>query len=262
MPSPFQVSAACLAGFGDGPESPDFLSRGLIERRQEAARTVLAAARAGHHQVAHGERRGRGEVVQMPVRHLGVPNQFAGEAVQRDQVGVVGGHEDTVARRGHAAIGAAHGGGRQAGGGLAAVMPDLAAGAGVQRITFVGHGNVHDAAHHDRRHLQARRVRQGEDPLRSQARDVGLGNLRQGGVAVAAGVAVVAGPIGARRDLAKLVARAAQQVHAMVAGAQLQIVEALIHALRRPASCRRWSRLSRAPPAVESCAAAACAGSA
>ena len=116
---------ARLAGFGHGPESPDFLARGLIECRQETARPVLAAARAGHHQVAHGERRRRREIVQMPVRHLGVPDHFAGKSVQRDQVGMVGGHEDAVARRGHAAIGAAHGGGRHAGGGRAAVMPDL-----------------------------------------------------------------------------------------------------------------------------------------
>ena len=57
---------------------------------------------------------------------------------------------------------------------------------------------------------------------------VGLGDLGQRGVAVAAGVAVVARPIGARRDLAKFVARAPQQVDAVVVGAQLQVVEALV----------------------------------
>ena len=120
---------------------------------------------------------------------------------------------------------------RQAGRSRTAVVPDLAAGAGVERVTLVGGGNVHDAAHHDRRHLQARRVGQGEHPLRPQARDVRLGDLGQRGVAVAARVAVVAGPIGARGDFAKLVARAAQQVDALVVGPQLQIVEALVEHL-------------------------------
>ena len=33
-------------------------------------------------------------------------------------------------------------------------MPDLAAGAGIQRIALVGGRDVHDAARHHRRHLQ------------------------------------------------------------------------------------------------------------
>ena len=104
-----------LAGLRHGPESPDFLAGGLVEGGEEAARAVFAAAEPGDHQIAHGQRRGRGEVVLMPVGHLGVPDQLAGEAVERDQVGVVGVHEDAVAGHGHAAIGAAGGVARQAG---------------------------------------------------------------------------------------------------------------------------------------------------
>ena len=40
----------------------------------------------------------------MPVGHLGVPEQLAGEAVERDQVRVVGHHEDAIARDRDAAI--------------------------------------------------------------------------------------------------------------------------------------------------------------
>ena len=52
-----------------------------------------------------------------------------------------------------------------------------------------------------------------------------LVDLRERRVAVAAGIAVVGGPTGLGRDLSKAIARASQQVHALVVGPQLQVVE-------------------------------------
>ena len=69
-------------------------------------------------------------------------------------------------------------------------------------------------------------LRNGEGPLGGEARDVGLVDLRERGVTVAAGIAVVSRPVFSRRHFAKAIAGAAQQVHPLVVGPQLEVIEA------------------------------------
>ena len=84
-------------------------------------------------------------------------------------------------------------------------------------------------------------VRQREDPLRRQPRDVGRRDLGERGVAIAARIAVVTRPVLLRSHLAKRAARAPQQMDALIVRPQLQIVEALVEHDARRASCRRSS---------------------
>src|SRR6202000_1289416 len=87
-----------LAGFRHGPESPDFLAGRLIVCGHETAHAFVTSSGACNYQIADYERRGGAVVVLMPVGHLGLPDECAGETVQRDDVGVIGQHEDAVAR--------------------------------------------------------------------------------------------------------------------------------------------------------------------
>ena len=113
----------------------------------------------------------------MPVGDLGVPEQLTGGAVQGDEVGVIGFEENAVAGQGYPAVGAA---GRIAGhpsGAGTLVVPDLAAGAGIQRVALVGAGDIHDAGHHDGSHLEPPGVGKCEHPLGNKVRDIRLGDL-------------------------------------------------------------------------------------
>ena len=103
------VSEPGSPGLRHGPETPRFLAGRLIEGGQEAADALVAARDPRHHQVADDQRRGRRAVVQPPVRHRRVPQQRAGEAVERDEMRVVGDHEDAIAGHGNAAVDAARG---------------------------------------------------------------------------------------------------------------------------------------------------------
>ena len=96
---------------------------------------------------------------------------------------------------GDAAIDAAGGIAGEAAGARALEMPDLAARAGVERVAFVGAGDVHDAIDDDRRHLKAAGVRQVEHPAGAELLDVLLRDLGEFGVAVAADIAVIGGPV-------------------------------------------------------------------
>ena len=128
------------------------------------------------------------------VGHLGIPKQFAGEAIEGDHVRVVGRHEDALLRHRRAAIDFA---GQFLGDG-ALIVPDLAARAGVQCVALVGRRDIHDALKYDRRTFQRQRACEREHPLELQAAGVGRVDLLQVAVTVAGGVAIVAGPVGLR----------------------------------------------------------------
>ena len=212
MPFPCQVSDLRLARPRHGPEAPDFLAGGLIECGDEAAHAFIAARRAGDDEVSDGQRRAGRVVVLAPVGHLGFPQQRAGEAVQRDEVRVVGDHEHAVAGDGDAAVDAAGRVADQALGARTLVVPDLAAAAGIERVALVGAGDIHHAVHDHRRHLQARGVAEAEDPLGHECAHIARRDLRQRAVAAAAGLAVVTGPVGLRGDGAIALAALAEQV--------------------------------------------------
>ena len=235
-----------------GPEAPRFLPRLLVERRDEAAHAFVAARRAGDDQIAEGERRAGGVVVLMPVGHLRVPQQRAGEAVEADDVRMIGDHEHAIAGDRDAAIDAA---GRVADEPLGArplVVPDLAARAGVERVALVRARHVHHPADDDRRHLQPRRVGQAEDPLRHEARHVLRRDLRERARAIAARRAVVAGPVLLRRDGAVAIAALPEKMDPAIVADELQIGRALIddEAAQRAAAGERDRRVDLAGPAA------------
>src|SRR2546423_12058844 len=103
---PGVVSA--LAKLGHGPKSPHFFPSGLIECRDESSRPLLASRGAGNYEIAHPQRSRGGIVVFAPVRHFGIPEHCAREAVEGDQMRVIGDHENAVtcpfAGKSHAAI--------------------------------------------------------------------------------------------------------------------------------------------------------------
>ena len=105
-------------------------------------------------------------------------------------------------------------------------MPDPSAAAGIERVALVRGSHIHDSVDDDRRALQAPRIGNGEHPPRRQLRDVVLVDLGQRRVAIAAGLPVVGRPPRLGRDDAESIARAPQQVHALVVGPQLEVVEA------------------------------------
>ena len=154
---------------------------------------------------------------------------------------VVGHHEQAIARDGHAAVDAARGVADEPPRARPLEPPDLAAVAGVERVALVRAGDVHDAVDDDRRDFEARRTRDGVDPLRRETRDIALGDFGERRVAVAAGRAVIAGPVGLGGHDA--IAGAgffcvgrippgarckAQQQYAAVIGLQLNVVGAVV----------------------------------
>src|SRR5438477_413155 len=102
----------------------------------------------------------------MPVRHLRIPYQCSGMAVERNHVRVIGHHEDAVAGDANPTIDTAGSIADQPLCTRPLVMPDFTSAAGIQRIAFVGARDVHDTIDDHRRYLQTRRVWQTEDPLR------------------------------------------------------------------------------------------------
>ena len=227
-PLPLPRLRARLAAARHRPEAPDLLAGGLIERGHEPAHALVATGAAGHHQVADRQRRAGRVVVLAPVGHFRFPQQRAGRSIERDEMRVIGDHEHAVAGDADAAVHAAGGVADQPLGPRALVVPDLAAAAGVERVAFVGARHVHHAVGDDRRHLQTRRVRQAEDPLRRQPAGVALGDLRERTVAAAGRLAVVARPVGLRRHGAILLAGLSEQVDPAIVSQQLEVVRALI----------------------------------
>ena len=160
----------------------------------------------------------------MPIRHFGFPQQLAIGAAERDHVGVVGEHEHAIAGHGDAAIESARRIPGDAASPFTLVAPDDAAGAGVERPAFVRGRHVHHAVHDQGRVFDGGDAGHGENPLGRQARDIGLADLRELAVAVAAGIAVVGRPIGLRRHQAVAVAVGlAQQANLLVIRTELEI---------------------------------------
>ena len=179
--APLPRLGSWLAALRDGPEAPDLLPGRLIVRRDETAHAFVAAGHTGHHEVANHERRPGGAVVLAPVRHLRVPEQRAGHSIERDHVRVVGHHEHAISRHRCPAIDAATGVADRPLRPRPLVVPDLPPGPGIERITLVAARDVHHAFDDHRRALQPRSVRQVEQPLRHEARDVRRVDLRRPG---------------------------------------------------------------------------------
>ena len=244
----------------NGPETPRLLARGLIERGHESANALVAARAAGDHQGPHGQRSSRGVVILVPVRHLGFPEQRARGSIERDEMRVIGDHEHAISRNPNAPVDTARGVADQALGPRALIVPDLSPAARVEGVALVRARHVHHAVHHDRRDLQARCVGQAEDPSGSQPDDVALVDLAERAVPAAIRLAVVAGPVGLRRDDAILPAALSEQVDPAIVTQQLQVVRALIEdQTRQRAAASEHDRSYE--PAPARCSASRYAGS-
>lgn len=99
---PRSPSPACRGG--NRPEAPRALAALGVVRVEKAAQAGVARADAGDDEVAHHERRRHRAVVLAVVVHLGVPGQLAGEAVEGDDVGVIGDGEHQLIAHGHTAV--------------------------------------------------------------------------------------------------------------------------------------------------------------
>ena len=221
MSLPSQVSDPGCAGLRHGPEPPHFLARLLVVCRDEPVGAVLTARHAGDHQVSRGQRRRGRRVVLSPVVQLRVPQQVAGETVQRDDVRAIGLHEHAIAGDGNPTVDAVEHARRL----RMLVTPDLAPGAGIERVALVERGHIHDAAHDCWGDLRAGGARDREHPLRCQVRHVRLVDRGECGVAVPPGIAVIGRPVAGRGDLPDVVGVPPQQGDAAVIGQHLEIVE-------------------------------------
>ena len=160
----------------------------------------------------------------MPVGELRVPEHGACRAIERQQVRVVGHHEDALTGDDGAAVRAAA---RDPFRPRTLEVPDGTPAPGVQCERLVRRRHVHQAVEHHGRTLERAGVRNREDPLRREPSDRVLVDLRQRGVAVAPGITVVRGPGSLRRHLPEARSRLPQKVHARIVGPKLEIVETL-----------------------------------
>ena len=140
-------------------------------------------------------------VVLPGIGHLDVPQQLTGQAVQRNQVCVVGLEEHAIAQHGDTAIQAGRRVVDKARRTRPAVVPDLATCARVEGPDFVGCRHVHETVDDDGRDLQRALplTRDGERPLRRKARDVRRRDLVERAVTIAAEETVVRGPLAGLR---------------------------------------------------------------
>ena len=219
-----------LARRGNRPEAPRPLAGVGVIGVEESAEPGVAGADARDDEVADHQRRRHRAVVLAVVVHLGVPRQRPGEAVEGDDVGVVGDREQEVAPHRDAAVEPDRGVADEPLGPRLRVAPDLASGRRVERVYLVHRGDVHHAGDDHRRPLQHRHVGNREEPLRGETVDVAPVDLIEGAVAVPRVAAVVGRPVDGGGDgrLAVGVALPPQQAEAPVRGPELGVEPALV----------------------------------
>ena len=192
--SPAQESLPGSPGTGDGVEAPGALAGLRIVRIDEAADAGLAAAGSDQHFAANGERRERQAVAELVVLDLGGPTFDAALQVERDEVAVQGRDEELVVEDGGPAVDMTEADRLVVLGQRPAPLPELAAGADIERRRRVGRGHIHHAVDDDGRDLRAAF---GElfGPLDVQAGDVGRRDSGEGREAMALIVAGVGEPV-------------------------------------------------------------------
>ena len=106
-------------------------------------------------------------------------------------------------------------------------MPNLTTTACIKRIAFISGSDVHQTIDDEWGHLQAGHVGKGEHPKRCHALYIALIDLVQGGVPIAANIAIVGSPIHFRCDLCEFTSfHFSQQVDAFIVTAQCSFNEA------------------------------------
>ncbi len=195
MARPFQVSDPGSPGRGTVQNCQRRAPRRDVVGRDEPAHALVTARDPRDDEVTDHQWRRRRAVVRAEVGHHDLPQHLSRRAMQRDQAGVVGDHEQAVAGQGHAAI--------DCGAGVAddprrprpAVVPERLPRSRIQGHDLVGGADVHHAVDHERRGAQGADARHGKGPRRLETGDVVGRDLPMGRVPVATGVAVVGGPV-------------------------------------------------------------------
>ena len=137
----------------NGPVAPDAFAGGGFVRRKETADAPVAARDADHHHVFDHQRSHGSPVSLRFINHDDLPDRAARDTMQRDQVGVIGDQEDVLSENSHATVRPERWVGDQIRSPRARVMPDLVAGARVEREHLIRSCHVHDAVGHDRNGL-------------------------------------------------------------------------------------------------------------
>ena len=138
-----------------GPPPPDALAVGCLVSGQESANAPIASGHPGDDHVLDDERRDRAAVMLRFVRHHHFPQEPAGDAVQGDQVGVIGRHENLVTQEGHAAVRAQGGVGDDSRSARTGILPDEMAATRVEREHLARPGRIHDAVGDEGNRLQS-----------------------------------------------------------------------------------------------------------
>jgi hypothetical protein len=89
------------------------------------------------------------------LRHHHFPDQVSGDAVQRDQMSVVGCHKHLVAQDCHTAIRTERRISQQSRRASTRIQPDLVTGAGIERVGLLRTGGVHNSVNHQGGCLQS-----------------------------------------------------------------------------------------------------------
>ena len=166
-------------------EAPQLLAGGGIERGDEAANAVLAAADADEDLVLHRERRHRDRVAQLRVADRNVPERPPTGGVDGHEMAVERAHEERRAEDGEPAVVGAAADARLGRRGVA-VLPEHA-----PRLRVHGEHvvrtlrDVHDAVHHERRRLPGAERLVGEHPLELEVLHVAGVDLAQQRVTLA-----------------------------------------------------------------------------
>src|SRR5262245_39416816 len=184
-----------LTAYRDRPDPPHALScRGTV-CIDKAACAFLAAGHARDHEIARHQGSRRGAVPVLDVTQYDIPDLASREAVQRQEVCIVGDHEQAVAGDRQPAICASSSLAQQAGCPGGAEGPDLAARSGIQRVRFVCARDVHDPVGNNRRDFQPRRAGNWKYPGRGQPIHVAGTDLFERTITIAARAAIVAQPV-------------------------------------------------------------------
>ena len=178
-------------------EPPQPFSRRGVEGVQPAVESVVARRVAGDDPAVNRKRCCRRPVAVLGTRNLRFPHHAPGAGIESDEMSVRRGDIDKIPQHRDAAIVAS------LAGRLPAPFPDLAAGAGIQRVYLIGLAHVHHAVHDDGNAFQPPRSRHGKDPGGRELTYVFLGDLIEWTVPLRVVGAAVREPI-VRRWVEKL----------------------------------------------------------
>src|SRR6185312_7939912 len=157
-----------IAWRGNRPEPPNAFPRLGLVSGDESSNSFIAARYSRDDQIANHQRRGCRAVLIVRIRHLHVPQQSPGKAMQRQQVRIVGYDKYAVAEHRDPAINPGRCVAYQPLGSRPRVSPYQSAVSGIARINCIHGRNIHDSAYNDWSNFQAPSAGPVEYPARRE----------------------------------------------------------------------------------------------